>query len=467
MTSDSRRFRVLPLICLALGVVALGANADDGSVPDPVHVYYADATCASGELELEIWDREARAWVAHPRHRRVPTQTCQIEDAGVLLNELRWRCADSAVNATAPDAGWVIGLDVFDAEVMSHCAVDQIAANDRETSISISSPREGVAVQAPTPRVAVEGSVRVAGLEGVDYDVVLAIDRSAPAAGGVDSLHAQVEAARAWLRAVTPRLGAVRVGIVSYPNLPPGPGESTAARREVALTDDVKALHAVMERLRWRRSAGLSTTPAALTLAIDELTGAAARPRARRVLVLMADGGLDGALGSGSVASERPGGDDPHLALAERAAERGIRLHLFALGGLSEQPPPRVREMLDLVPGSFTRVLPRELPTPFLAPIGLPIAETVSIETEGGRAPRISVPVDARGRFRAEVTVEPGENRFWVSARTSDGATARRVFRLVFDDALILERILEAERERIRRAQRKHLELDGDRPPAP
>lgn len=435
-------------------VASSGTAASADRVADPVHVYYGPGDCRGDQIELQVWDRDAEAWRPHPSHPRVAIPSCRVEDAGVLLNELRWRCVEPP--GSDPPPVWVVGLDVFDPEVMSRCAVGQIEAGERRTAISVASPGEGVPVQAPEPVVPIEGSVRVDGLEGSAYEVVLAVDRSAGAApGSPDPLAAQVAAARAFVRRLAPRLrqGAVRVAVVSYPNLPPRAGESSGARREIGLSGDPAAVDAVLAGLPRRPVASLPTLASALELALDEI--ASGRAGARGVIVAGFDGREDAGVGTGP---ERPG--DPLRRAVERAARRAVTLHLFALGGLAEGAPPAIERALAEGRGSFARVLNAALGTDFLRGVDLPVAQDVWIESETRGGAPVRASVDARGRFHARVPVEAGANALRIHARTSDGSETSRRFDLVFDDTLILERVLEAERERIRRAQRKRLDLE-------
>lgn len=468
--SVPRRVRALAAALIAAGAGAGAAHAEaggagsDGSASwaaDPVHVHYAGAHCRGDTIEVQVWDRDARRWIPHPAHPRFPVPSCQVEDAGVLLNELRWRCVEPPGPA-ADAAPWIVGLDVFDPEVMSRCAVEQIASGERRTAISVSSPGEGVPVRAPQPVVPVEGSVRVDGLEGSAYEVVIAIDRSAAATGGPDPLAAQIRAARAFVERMAPRMraDAVRVALVSYPNLPPGPGESSGARRDQGLTDDPAAALASLAALPRRPVASLPTLTSALELALDELE--AGRAGARGVVVAGFDGREAAGVGTGSERAEAP-----LRHVVERAARRGVALHLFALGGLAEEAPRVLADAIARGRGSFARVLSGALETDFLGGVELPVAEDVWIESPARGGARVQARLEAGGRFRARVPVEAGANALRIHARTSDGSETSRGFELVFDDTLILERILEAERERMRRAQRKRLDLDVERDTAP
>ena len=69
------------LFALALGSAA---SAQDiyietdtlvGWPRDPVYVYYPRASCRGDEIDLQIFSRREKEWVAHPAHPRIPIET--------------------------------------------------------------------------------------------------------------------------------------------------------------------------------------------------------------------------------------------------------------------------------------------------------------------------------------------------------------------------------------------------------
>lgn len=430
---------------------------------DPVLVYYPRGDCRGTQIELEVFDRQSRRWVPHPAHPLVPVESCQVEDAGRLLNEVRWRCEEPP--GTQPPSVFVVGLDVFDPRVMEQCSLGRQQA-ESGVEVHVEKPARGARVRNPTMEVAIEGSVRMNGLAGGEYDVVLALDRSeATRRDGLDLFEAQLTAAEALVESLRPRLGPLRIGIVSYPNLPPLPGDGgTGALREIALGDDPEALLAALAALRARGTSGFPTFLSALSYALREVDPAAghgARTRARKLVVLAASakGRLPFGPGADEDASFRVG----LLAQAQRARERGISLHLMGLAGLVEQTPKSVEAALTRSRGTLHRVSLPALDTPFFDVVPLPEVREVTIANRTRRQAPRQAELSPDGRFSLTLPVAPGENRLWLRAALSDGSSGESEWAFRFDDSLVRERLLGAERERMRQIrQQKRLRLDPE-----
>lgn len=108
---------IAALLACALGVGRSVFAPPVAAAPvagDPVQVFYTRKGCLGDRIQLGLWDRAGALWRRHPVHPEVPLETCQIEDAGVLLNEIRWRCIEAPGDQLP--AAWVVGLDVFDSE---------------------------------------------------------------------------------------------------------------------------------------------------------------------------------------------------------------------------------------------------------------------------------------------------------------------------------------------------------------
>jgi hypothetical protein len=78
-----------------------------------VNVLYPAGNCRAGRLQLEVWERGAYgtrgSWKPHPEHPTIAPNTCQAEDRGVLLNEIRVRCVDSTGQVYS---AWIVGVDL-------------------------------------------------------------------------------------------------------------------------------------------------------------------------------------------------------------------------------------------------------------------------------------------------------------------------------------------------------------------
>ena len=110
--SRSRTTKALFLWLVWPGLVSAPlAMADPTSGEDQVLVFYPKGNCGTGWLDIEVYDRDARVWLPHAHHPRVATESCQVEDPGILLQELRVRCADPANRARV--STWRVGVEVF------------------------------------------------------------------------------------------------------------------------------------------------------------------------------------------------------------------------------------------------------------------------------------------------------------------------------------------------------------------
>lgn len=463
---------LLRLAALLLLWIAPALRAEPGAAidprtaswaQDPVLVFYARADCRGEHLELEVYDRELGIWRKHPAHPLVPVDSCQVEDAGRLFNEIRWRCEEPP--GTKPPSVWLVGLDVFDARVMEQCAVGRREA-ETGVELRVEKPGRGATVRNPTMEVAIEGIVRMNGLSGGEYDVVLVLDRSDDTRrGGVDLLAAEVTAARDFVDTLRPRLGSVRIGIVSYPNLPPIPGDGgTGAHREIALGDDAAALEASLDALRARGTSGFSTFLSAFEYGLRELDPArrrGARPQARKVLVLVTS--ARGRLPLGPDADHDAAFGARLAELAQLVRERGVSLHIVGLAGVVDQAPESVATALRQSGGSLHRVALPALETPFLGAVPLPELRAVSIENRTAKLAPREAKLEPDGRFALTLPAAPGANRLRLRATLSDGAETSRDWDFSFDDSWVRERLLAAEAERLRRArQQKRLRLDPE-----
>ncbi len=143
---------------------------------DPVFVFYPRESCTGERIALEVWKRDEQRWARHPRHPVVPVDSCQLEDAGGLLNEIRWRCLER--DHSDRDQGWSVGVRVFEPSVMQRCDVIRTGGGFGETEIHVSTPKTGETISDADGNLEIEGSVWIGGLAGAEYDIVIAIDTS-------------------------------------------------------------------------------------------------------------------------------------------------------------------------------------------------------------------------------------------------------------------------------------------------
>ena len=447
-----------------------------GSTMDPVFVFYPRNFCSGEQIALEVWDRNEQRWAKHPRHPVIPVDSCQLEDAGVLLNEIRWRCLERGHSDW--DEGWSVGVRVFESTVMQRCDVARTGSGFGETEIHVSTPKPGETIADADGNVEIEGSVWIGGLAGAEYDVVIAIDTSSAESSGDDAtaeqapgdpLSAQVRAARRFVNSIRDRLGEVRVGIVSFPGpaasstTSTGESEELFAHRELPLTGDAAAIEKTLKRMIDRGRAGPMSFSDGLALAVDELYRppnwpGAARPGARRIVMLSADG--RGGFPFGQAAQADRDFRERNVDRARSAAVRGVALHLFALGGISEKPPAFIDEMLANRASSFTRVPSPDLGAFFAERVPMPYLEKLSVHNAVADREIGYLSFTPDGRFAASVPLSPGENHLTVKARTSDGDERESLLVVEFDASAYQDRLLALEAARIRRARSKHLVLE-------
>jgi len=203
--------RIVRMLVLVLGCVVGGPVFATGE-DDRMHVFYPRAECFGERIEIQVWDRGFERWGPHTEHPFVPVESCQVESAGVLLQEIRWRCHEPDLRPA-----WHVGLDVFDPAISASCEVNPVASTEPSADIHIASPFKGAVVKWKKGFAIVDGSVRIDGLEGVQYELVFALDRSGSGEQARRRLAAQVMAARSFVATHSERLGDLRIGVVTFP----------------------------------------------------------------------------------------------------------------------------------------------------------------------------------------------------------------------------------------------------------
>ena len=407
-----------------------------------IQVFYPRAECAGEEIEVDVWDRDYAAWRRHPEHAYVPVETCQEEQAGRLLHELRWRCRDRD-----PETTWHVGLDVFNPEISQSCEVRPIADAQSRAQIHVASPHEAAIIKWKKGFALVDGSVRVDGVEGVEYELVIALDRSGSAPDASARLAAQVKAARRFVASVNARLGDLRIGVVAFP------GVNTPARVMTRPSADRGAIDLALNQALRLGASGDHAFSEGLEAALDLLAPADVkpeRPRARPVVAIASDG---------ASVPFAPGSTSGVRELVERARSAGVRVHAFALAGHAHELSPLANKLAERTHGSVRRVPSSALSNNFFAAVRLPLPEAVTIynpRTQDTTRARL----DANGRFRAAVPMAAGDNPLTIVATTTDRSRGERDWKVRYDAMAARDAFLEGERERIRRVRaRKNLQI--------
>jgi len=178
----------------------------------------------------------------------------------------------------------------------------------------------------------------------------------------------------------------------------------------------------------------------------------------RRIVIIAADG--SGGYPFGPIAQADRDFREHGVDRARSASLRGVALHLFALGGLSEKPPAFIDELLANGASSFTRVQSPELGNFFTDRVSMPYLEEFSIRYAATGKPIRDLSYAADGRFSASAHLQPGENHLVVRARTSDGDERESPLVVDFDASAYRDRLLAEEAARIHSVRSKHLVLE-------
>jgi hypothetical protein len=147
--------------------------------------------------------------------------------------------------------------------------------------------------------------------------------------------------------------------------------------------------------------------------------------------------------------------------LATRGAHgEGVELHIYALGGQAGAFPKFVRSLLHGSAGSFTRVREPGEAASFLREVSFTAIDRVMIEnlTTGKPSPEIVLTPD--GHFSGRVAVVSGRNQVLVTAVARDGREHRREFAFDYANPNDRKRLLDAERTRIQKHQRRGKEIE-------
>lgn len=445
-----------------LGLLWLLVSSGVAAQPlDPIRVYYPAASCRSGILEIEVWNRDRSGWEPHPEHPRIVGDTCHVEDAGVLLNEVRIRCIDAT---SGPPARWRVGVDVWSPVWMETCARPLLLRESApKLSLRIDAPRAGASISNARRATPVRGAVLLGGGQLAAHDVMLLLDLSPAIAADRRSFVSELA------RRLAQRPDAIRLGVVTYSSeamadtsdrdAPERQWVGAEAALAVPLRSDLAGVAAEVAALRSPRATGSEAFPEALSLALDAL--AAAAPAERRAaqarVIVLADG--RSALPFGGGAARDPVFRRRLLEAVTHAAEVPTAIHLLSLAGGSAKPP-LARTLARRAGARFDAVPDAERALALLPQLAPPQLDSLSIANLSLGQGAAGLQFERDGSFSAMLPLAEGANRFSVVAQLDDGRVVRVERDISFDSGPVRE--LWLREERLRRG--KQVEVDAEQP---
>lgn len=454
MITLGRILELLPASCLPgtiLIVAALSstipghASAVGVEPKDPVQVFYPAGDCATGVIEIELFDRDVRQWAPHPAHPRIMADTCQSEDAGDLLNEIRVRCIDPASPARA--SGWRLGVQVFEPADAPGCAPPQIGARPRiNPRISLTRPAADPPLRNTTGVADLEGQVRLT------HDLAVAIDT----AFDPSQRKTVIDALDQLIGRTADRLGPTRITWVFFAGDPAAPG--TGRVDPVPPSDDRDRLR---ERLGTLTGPGRPTAARGFGAGIDAAVASlrSAEPKSdRRTVLVLVDGAAPLPFGPGA-------GMSPALRReiqnsVDAAVRDGIALEIVSIGRreqdlaeLAGQIHARIRSGSaggGLIALDRVEALAGSLPD-------LPIATVREVRVENLATGGVADPLewDRAGRFQGRIPMQSGRNPLRVRVLLSNGNDVIADFDRHFDPTAMRDALRASEAKRIEAARRK------------
>ena len=405
---------------------------------DPVRVHYPAGECTTGVLEVELFNRVVKEWRPHPAHARILADTCQTEDAGDLLNELRVRCIDPGNPARASD--WLMGVQVYQPASAPGCVSPQIGVSPkRSPRIQLTRPGAKETVRTAT------GLADVAGKVELTHDLVIVVD----ATFEPETAAAVRSAVQQLVERDGSMVGPLRIGFLRY-----GPGRP--AKGDLALLDDRGAVEGAMSAaLKAGAPVRADGFASALDTAREKLAGKE-RSGHRNTVLAFANG--DAAYPLGGAAGNDPKLRSRILDAVNRSLQAGVAIQIFAVGG-------RERDLAELVDQIRERVTKSGLPggvapveSAAELPSALPQFEIVTlqelrIENLANGVLAESPSWTRAGRFEGSVPMATGRNLLRVRAQLSDGQSIVADFDRNFDPAALQEALRKQERERIERSR--------------
>lgn len=445
---------------LIAGVLLGGLGA--GTPPhDPVQVYYPAGQCETGVLEIELWHRASKAWRPHPDHPRIMAGTCQLEDAGDLLNEIRVRCADPANPARASE--WVTGVQVYQPADAPGCGPPALSLRQESSpQITLLSPPADRPVSSVSRTTPVRGQVRL------NHDVLLLVDRAlfAPPGDAILDPRLLTDALQVLAGHDADRLGPLRIGWLAFqdPALPASDSGSEAVSW-------LKGLHSFDQlKVDLARSEGAAGTPG-WAQAMDQAITALQKiktPEDRQTILSIAPAASAYPLGLAA------GSDPVHrqnvLSRVDRAAQAGVSVHLLVLGIPERDLPELARQVREQIgrggAGGGVAALPNsDALSPSLLALRVLSLREVRVENlaTGGVADPLEW--DAGGHFSGDIPLQNGRNLLRVRVLLSSGEDLVADFDRRFDPAAIREKLRAEERARLQQTRSGRVSISVEESP--
>jgi hypothetical protein len=436
-------------ILCSVALVAMTSPA--GAEPrDPIPVFFPTSYCGTGIFEVERWDRTRAMWQPHPDHPRIIANSCQIEDAGWLYNETRFRCLRGLNEARVHP--WR-RVQVFNPQWMAKCPVPRGPPDPGPFAVRLESPRAGEVVANLTRTVDVHGWIESANRPVSGHDLIFVLD-AAPGARDVGR-----ELAGSVIRTVRDRPEAIRVGIVRFSSTAPaGSGRASDASRAIFLDGDLERVAQSLmpgprRSLRGDREV-LEALDHALTVVETRGPASPALLSPQRSVVVVVDANAPHPFGR-SVGLE-PRYRSRLLKIAREARSRHVVLHVIALAGSSLEMPELARQLRLEVLGSFVWSTGAETGVDLgrqLAEQILPEVSSIGVRNLDNDTEATDLQLEPFGRFHANLLLRDGRNRIAVRALLSSNRRAEGEFELFFDPSGPREEWMKAERERIERSR--------------
>ncbi len=442
---------------LALGILAalltspIPAFGQNRTLKDPVQVFYPAGDCTTGVIEIELFNRAVNQWQPHPAHPRIMADTCQTEDAGDLLNEIRVRCIDPANPARASD--WLLGVQVFEPAGAPGCGPPEIGSTLRpRPRIHLTEPPAGTPLRTATALASLAGQVQLT------HDLAVLVDTSFDP----DSMKLLIDALDGLIARDADLLGPVQIAWVFFTVEPTAPG--TGHVEVVPPSGDRQQLLVQLSRLAdAKRPAAAHGLGAGIDAAIASLRAAGERGDRQTVLVLV-DGAADLPFGPGAGTS--PSVRREIETSVDSAVQAGIALEIVVIGRderdlaeLADQIHARIlagRAGGGLIALARADTLAKSLPD-------LPLTTLREVRVENLATGGVADPLDwdRAGRFQGKIPMRSGKNPLRVRARLSNGQDVIADFERHFDPSALRDALRTGEAERIERARDASKQREG------